>query len=148
VIPRLSWSTAAAIGATALTIVAMFFDHMVDVEEPFPADAPAFAISVALILVLAAIVFGVVVRRTISAPASADRAGKRGLVCSILSVLALPGIWLGLPFVLAGAVSRWEFSVAAAAADAWLWPRPPSVSSSSYSGSSAPTGGPTARGST
>lgn len=101
-IPRLSWSTFGAIGATALAIIAMFFDHLLDVEEPFPADAPAFAISVALILVLAAIVFGVVVRRTASSPAPADLAGKRGLVCSILSVLALPGIWLGLPFVLAG----------------------------------------------
>jgi hypothetical protein len=102
VIRRLSWSTAGAIGATALAIVAMFFDHMLDVEEPFPADAPAFAISVGLILVLAVIVFGVVVRRTMASPARADLAGKRGLVCSILSVLALPGIWLGLPFVLAG----------------------------------------------
>jgi hypothetical protein len=102
VIPRLSWPTAGAIGATALAIVAMFFDHMLDIEEPFPADWPAFAISVALILVLAAIVFGVVVRRTTSSPDHADLAGKRGLVCSILSVLALPAIWLGLPFVLAG----------------------------------------------
>jgi hypothetical protein len=105
VIPRLSWSTIGAIGAigvTALAIVAMFFDHMVDVEEPFPSDPPAFAISAVLILVLAAIVFGVVVPRTLSAPAPADLAGKRGLVCSILSVLSLPGIWLGLPFVLAG----------------------------------------------
>ena len=101
-IPRPSWSTAGAAGVTALAVVAMFFDHMLDAEEPFPADAPAFAISVALILVLALIVFGVVVRRTTSSPAHADLAGKRALVCSILSVLALPGIWLGLPFVLAG----------------------------------------------
>lgn len=100
---RLSRSTAGAIGVTALAIVAMFFDHMLDVEEAFPADWPAFAISVALIVIVAAIVFGVVVRRTTASPAAADLAGKRGLVCSILSVLALPGIWLGLPFVLAGA---------------------------------------------
>ncbi len=101
-VQKLSWQAAGAIGATGLAVVAMFFDHMLDVEEPFPADWPAFAISVALVLVLAAIVFGVVVRRTTSSPDHADLAGKRGLVCSILSVLALPGIWLGLPFVLAG----------------------------------------------
>jgi hypothetical protein len=102
VIPSLSWSTAGAAGVTALAIVAMFFDHMLDVEEPFPADWPAFAISVVLILVLAAIVFGGVVRRTTASPEGRDLAGKRALVCSLLSVLALPAIWLGLPFVLAG----------------------------------------------
>ena len=99
---RLSRSTGGAIGFTALAIVAMFFDHMLDVEERFPADWPAFAISVGLILVTSAIVFGVVVRRTRASSACADLAGKRGLVCSIASVLSLPGIWLGLPFVIAG----------------------------------------------
>jgi hypothetical protein len=99
---NVSWWWVGAISATALAVVAMFFDHMLDVEEPFPADWPAFAISVALILILAVIVFGVVVRRTTASRDGADLAGKRGLVCSLLSVLALPGIWLGLPFVLAG----------------------------------------------
>jgi hypothetical protein len=99
---RLSSPIIGAIGATALAVVAMFFDHMLDFEEPFPADWPAFAISVVLILVLAAIVFGGVVRRTTASPEGRDLAGKRALVCSLLSVLALPAIWLGLPFVLAG----------------------------------------------
>ena len=91
-----------AAGVALLAMVAMFFDHMLDTEEPFPADWPAFAISVVLILVVIAIVFGIVVRRTQASPASADLAGKRGLVCSVVSVLSLPGIWLGLPFVIAG----------------------------------------------
>ena len=51
---RLSRSDRRAIGVTALAIVAMFFDHMLDVEEPFPGDWPAFAISVALILIVGA----------------------------------------------------------------------------------------------
>jgi NADH:ubiquinone oxidoreductase subunit 6 (subunit J) len=80
VIGNVRWSTLGAIAVTALAVVAMFFDHMLDVEEPFPADWPAFAISVALILVLAAIVFGVVVRRTTASPEGADLSGKRGLV--------------------------------------------------------------------
>ena len=98
----ITWQSALAAGVTALAIVAMFFDHMIDVEEGFPADPVAFAISAALVLALAAIVFGIVVPRATRDPALPERAATRGFVCSLVSVLSLPGVWLGLPFVLAG----------------------------------------------
>jgi hypothetical protein len=98
----ITWQSVLAAGVTALAVVAMFFDHMIDVEEGFPADPVAFAISAALVLATAAIVFGVVVPRATGDSAPPETAATRGFVCSLVSVLSLPGVWLGLPFVLAG----------------------------------------------
>jgi hypothetical protein len=85
-----------------LALVAMFFDHLLDVEEGFPADPVAFAISAVVVVVLGLLVFGVVVPRTKAAAAPADRAGKRAFVCGLLALVSVPAIWLGLPFVVAG----------------------------------------------
>ena len=141
---RLSRSTAGAIGVTALAIVAMFFDHMLDVEEAFPADWPAFAISVALIVIVAAFVFGVVVRRTTASPAAADLAGKRGSSAASSPCWRFPGSGSASRSCSQGAASRSECSAAPVAGGAWQLRRSRSVSSSSFSGSSAPTGAATA----
>jgi hypothetical protein len=98
----ISRETAIGLGVSALAVVAMAFDHLIDVEEGFPADPPAFLIAVAIILVLALIVFGRLVPRTKSGPALAERAAKRGFVCGILAVPSIGLIWLGVPFVVAG----------------------------------------------
>jgi hypothetical protein len=93
---------AIGLAATALAVVAMAFDHLIDIEEGFPADPAAFAISVTLSLAVAGVVFLRVIPRTVAAPDSATLAGKRGLVCGLLSVPALALVWLGVPFPLAG----------------------------------------------
>ena len=94
--------TGIGIGVTALAIVAMVFDHLIGDEQGFPVDPPAFVIGAGLSLGLAVILFGVVVPRTRADPVSAERAAKRGFICSLLAVVALPAIWLGPPFILAG----------------------------------------------
>jgi hypothetical protein len=97
-----SRETAIGLGATSLAVVAMAFDHLVDVDEGFPADPAAFAISVALILVVAGIVFGLVIPRTKRAAVPAEQAAKRSLVCGVLAVPSLVLVWLGVPFPVAG----------------------------------------------
>ena len=87
---------------STLAIVAMAFDHLIDVEEGFPADPPAFLIAVGLVLVVAVIVFGIVVPRAKQGPSPAERAAKRGFVCGVLAVPSISLIWLGIPFVVAG----------------------------------------------
>jgi hypothetical protein len=87
---------------SALAVVAMAFDHLIDVEEGFPADPPAFLIAVAIILALALFVFGRLVPRTKTGPAPAERAARRGFACGVLAVPSIGLIWLGVPFVVAG----------------------------------------------
>ena len=83
----------------------MAIDHLVGTEsddESGLADPSTFAISVVLSGALALVLFGWLIPRTLAKGRS--RAATVGLVCSVLSVV--PGIallWLGLPFVSAGA---------------------------------------------
>lgn len=91
-----------AVGVTVLASVAMAVDHLMG-DDPGLEDPPTFLISSALLLALAAFVFGFVVPRAKSAAEPAKRAARDGLICSVLAVV--PGIavlWLGLPFILAG----------------------------------------------
>lgn len=84
----------------------MAVDHLLGTDreegETGLADPATFAISAALCLVAAALLFGWLVSRM--KRAGPGRAAAVGLACSVLSVL--PGIgflWLGFPFVVAGA---------------------------------------------
>ncbi|HEX7187380.1 MAG TPA: hypothetical protein VF423_04080 [Actinomycetes bacterium] len=87
----------AAIGVAASLagLVAMAFDHLAHGAD----DWAAFAISVAVVLATAWLMFGVVVRR---AHASPERAGRRSVICGVLAVLSLSLLWLGVTWGVAG----------------------------------------------
>jgi hypothetical protein len=87
-----------AIAATSLAIAAMAVDHLIG-DDPGLEDPPMFAIACAVTLGLAVLVF----KRIVPRAKAADRAGRDGLILSIVAIV--PGIatlWLGPPFVLAG----------------------------------------------
>jgi hypothetical protein len=101
---------ALAVGVVSLLVVSltMAIDHLFGNEsgdtddDRFPVDPAMFAISVGLSLVVAAFLFGWLVPR--ERAAGPERAARSGLLCSVLSVV--PGIalvWIGVPFVVAGA---------------------------------------------
>lgn len=85
--------------ATTVAIVAMWFDHMRG-DDPGYEDPVAFFVSVGLVLAVAALLFGYVVPRVRSDP---SRAARRGLLTSVISVPTIALIWLGVPWVVAGA---------------------------------------------
>jgi hypothetical protein len=97
---RASREIGIAVGVSLFAVAAMAVDHLLVDGDPDFGDLFTFLLSSGLALVLAAIVFGIVVPR--ARAAGAERAAKRALVCSLLSMLALPSLWLGLPFPLAG----------------------------------------------
>jgi hypothetical protein len=87
----------------------MALDHLVG-NDPDSDDAglawdwAAFIIASALSLLLAVILFGRAVPRTKAHPDRVGRAAKHGLVYSVIAVVATPfTLWIGLPFVVAGA---------------------------------------------
>ena len=92
----MSRETAIGIATTALAIVAMVFDHLI------PDDPVAFAISVALSVVVAAFLFLRVIPRTKAAEEPEELAATRALVCGLLAVPALILVWVGIPFPVAG----------------------------------------------
>jgi hypothetical protein len=103
---RISREAGIGVAVSAIAVCATAIDHLIGTEdEPGDdsglADPPAFLISVALTLTLAAILFGVVVRR--AGQEDADRAATKALVCSLLAIPAMALLFLGLPFPLAGA---------------------------------------------
>lgn len=80
-------------GAVALNALGIFGDATEGAEH----STGEFWIITALILVAAALVFGIVVRRFGGTP----RAGTAGLVLAVLGVLlVVPAFWSGLPVVL------------------------------------------------
>ena len=80
-------------GAVALNALGIFGDATEGAER----STGEFWIITALILVAAALVFGIVVRRFGGTP----RAGTAGLVLAVLGVLlVVPAFWSGLPVVL------------------------------------------------
>ena len=104
---RISRETKIGLGVSALTVGAMAIDHLIGTEDepgddPGLADPAAFLISVAISLILAALLFGVVVRRA-ARDENPDRAARKAIVCALLAVPAMALLFLGLPFPLAGA---------------------------------------------
>jgi hypothetical protein len=103
---RVSRETGIGVAVSALAVGAMAIDHLIGTEsepddDPGLADPATFLISVALSLTLAALLFGVVVRR--GARDDPDRAARKAIACSLLAVPAIALLFLGLPFPLAGA---------------------------------------------
>ncbi len=90
---RIDWALAAA--GVALGLAAMAVDHLVG-DDPGLEDPPAFLVSAAIIVVIAALLFGLVVLRALNP-------GRTGLIIALLAVLTLPLIWLGVPFAVAPA---------------------------------------------
>ena len=87
--------------AAVLAVPAMAVDHLlVGGEGPGREDLLTFALTVGLSLTLAGFLFAWVVPR--ASAAGAEHTAKRALTSSLLSVAALPTIWVGLPFALAG----------------------------------------------
>jgi len=104
---RLSRETGIGVAVSALAVGAMAIDHLIGTEqepgdEPGLADPAAFLISVALSLALAALLFGVVVKRAVRDD-DADRAASKAIALSLLALPAMALLFLGLPFPLAGA---------------------------------------------
>lgn len=84
----------------------MAIDHLIGTEEEPGddsglADPIAFLIGVAISLLLAALLFGVVVRR--AAWDDPGRVATKALAYSLLAVPAMALLFLGVPFPLAGA---------------------------------------------
>lgn len=76
---RVSGETIIGIGASALAVLAMAVDHLLEDGGGFAADPAAFGIGVGLSLALAAVVFGRVVSR--ARAVGPESAAKRAIVC-------------------------------------------------------------------
>jgi hypothetical protein len=86
-----------ALAGTGVTLglAAMAVDHLLG-DDPGLEDPPTFLVSAAVILVIAALLFGLV------GPRARDP-GRTGFILAIVSVLSLSLVWLGLPFAVAPA---------------------------------------------
>ena len=82
---RSEWAFAGL--GVVLGLGAMAVDHLLG-DDPGLEDAGAFVLTAAVVLVAAALLFGLVVRR-------AREPRRPGLVVAALAVLSLPLIWLG-----------------------------------------------------
>ena len=78
-----------------LGLAAMAVDHLLG-DDPGLEDPPTFLISAAIILVIAAVLFGFVVPR-------ARDSRRAGFIVAIVSVFSLALVWLGVPFAVAPA---------------------------------------------
>ena len=101
----ISRDTTIGLAVSAVAVGAMAIDHLIGTEaEPGDegglADPPAFLISTGVSLALVAILFGVVVRRTVQ---NGERVARNAILLSGLSVPAMALLFLGVPFPLAGA---------------------------------------------
>ena len=98
------WPMLAAAGiglSTVLVAIGTFWDLTDNDASASDQGMPEFLVAVGILLVAAAIVFGLVART-----ASAANAGRRGVVLAVLGLVTLPVFWSGLPCVFAaGAVS-------------------------------------------
>ena len=94
--------TAIGVAAFLAAAVAMAIDHLFGTDDDGDRFAePGVFVGTALAaLVATVLLFRFVVRPAVGEP---DRAATRGLVCSVLSVLALPLLFVAAPFPFAGA---------------------------------------------
>ena len=89
---RISREGGIGVAVSALTVGAMAIDHLIGTEDepgddPGLADPTAFLISMAISLLLAALLFGVVVRR-----AARDDPGRVAIKALVYSLLAVPAM--------------------------------------------------------
>lgn len=99
---RSSWYVAS--GVLLLTTALLAWDHLIgnegDSDDAFPVDLGAFVLSMALVLALAVLVFGILVPRALHAE---DSVARYALIMAAVAVITAPFLtWLGLPQVLAG----------------------------------------------
>lgn len=99
---RNTWYVAS--GVLVLTTALLAWDHLIgnegDSDDAFPVDLGAFVLSMALVLALALLVFGILVPRALHAEGSVAR---YALIMAGVAVVTAPFLtWLGLPQVLAG----------------------------------------------
>jgi predicted permease len=87
------WALVSA--GVCLGLAAMAVDHLLG-DDPGLEDPPTFLISAAIILVIATLLFGLVVRR-------ARDPRRASFIVAVLSALSLTLIWLGVPFAVASA---------------------------------------------
>ena len=91
--------TAIGVVVTVAAVVAMWFDHMRGDDAGYE-DPPAFFVSTAICLLVAAALFGSIVQRARRDP---DRAAKRGAVTGVVAVLSVATVFLGIPWIVGGA---------------------------------------------
>jgi len=89
----IDWALAGT--GVALGLGAMAVDHLLG-DDPGLEDPPVFLLSAAIVLAIAVVLFGRVVRR-------AHEPRLAGFIVALLSVASLPLIWLGAPFAIAPA---------------------------------------------
>jgi hypothetical protein len=94
--------TMLAAATAVLIFVALLFGYVLDVtgNEEGEGDIRGWLIVSAVASALAAALLLRFVPATESAPDSDNKPARRGLVLSILSLVAFPVFWTGLPFVL------------------------------------------------
>jgi uncharacterized membrane protein YdcZ (DUF606 family) len=100
---RIPRSETIGLAVTGLAIAAMAIDHLLEGGGGFDADPAGFLVASGLSLALAWYLFGRVVPRAAADAVPEVRAARDALRCAIVTVLSLPAMWLGVPFVLAGA---------------------------------------------
>ena len=94
------------VGATAVAVGAMAVDHLLgndpDSDDTGLVDPSTFAIASGLSVLTAGALFGWVVPR--ASARGTERAATVGLVLGVVSVVpGLVSLWIGIPFVVAGA---------------------------------------------
>jgi hypothetical protein len=99
---RSTWYVAS--GVLVLITALLAWDHLIgnegDSADAFPVDLGAFVLSIALVLALALLVFGILVPRALHAE---GRVARYALIMAAAAVVTAPFLtWLGLPQVLAG----------------------------------------------
>jgi hypothetical protein len=86
------------VAAVALAVIALFFGYVVNNDEN--GDVVGWITASAIAAAVAAFVFLWLIPRAKSDPATTNRPATYGLVTSVLAVIAIPVLWLGLPYVL------------------------------------------------
>ncbi len=85
-----------AVDGAVLTAIGTFWDLTGNEPAGASRDTGEYLVTLGMIAVWTAVVFGLVVRT-----ASGDTAGRRGVILGVLAVLSVAVAWSGLPMVLA-----------------------------------------------
>jgi hypothetical protein len=101
---RISRETLIAVAVSGEALLAMAVDHLIGTEPDEGGEENTFAEPGVFVgtavgaLIVTLLLFRYIVRRT-----DPDRAGTQAITCGLLAILALPLLFLAVPFPLAGA---------------------------------------------